>query len=162
MTTDSLGTIFQDCWPREWYDFQWTLCRVWPRLSGQGILLQWRHDEYEAKLGDGRQAELWWKCYMCNFIQVPCVSGAPYEEARTVNAQTWTTLLHHLAISCFPRLKSRNTRPLNILKCAWRTYGNLHLALSPNVKTSLLYPQLPISAFKSLGWNVLQPSPWPG
>lgn len=54
-TTDSLETIFQDRWPRERRDFQWTLCRAWPRLSGQGILLPWRHDEYEAKPG-GREA----------------------------------------------------------------------------------------------------------
>lgn len=28
---------------------QWTLCRIWPCLSGQGILLLWRHNEYKAK-----------------------------------------------------------------------------------------------------------------
>lgn len=96
MTTDSLETIFQDCRPREWRDFQWTLCRAWPRLSGQGILLPWRHNEYEAKPGDGSLAELWWKCYMCNFIQVPHVSRAPSRKPRAVNAY----LKNLIASSC--------------------------------------------------------------
>ncbi len=57
---------------------QWTLCRIWPCFSGQGILLLWRHSEYRAKalykdrlMGDGRDLTgKLQKCYVCNFIQV--------------------------------------------------------------------------------------------
>lgn len=55
---------------------QWTLCRIWPCLSGQGILLLWRHNEYRAKAlykltgeGEDRNGKLQ-KCCFCNFIQV--------------------------------------------------------------------------------------------